>query len=169
MQPDLPSHQVRDDENEFAHIEWLRQVSLITGDKGALSIFCARKRRKSQGGNPLAPRLRGAQCPNELIAVHLWHADIADEDRWPRRLQRGERVLRRRETRHLGPLIFQHRSQQIARIGLIIDGEYMYAFEPWKRQHLSRLSFRGRMNARRALVAQVDNRQGQLDGKRRTP
>jgi hypothetical protein len=35
-QPDLPSHQVRDDEDEFAQVERFRQVSLIAGDKGAL-------------------------------------------------------------------------------------------------------------------------------------
>ena len=109
-EPGLTSCQVRDDENEFAHIERLRQVSLITGDEGALSIFCSRKRSESQRRNPIAPRLRGAQYPDQLIAVYLWHADIADEDRWLRRLQRGKSALRRAETRHLGPLIFQHRS-----------------------------------------------------------
>src|ERR1700684_2998828 len=139
MQPDLPSHQVRDDENEFAHIEWLRQVSLITGDKGALSIFSARKRSKSQRGDPVAPSLLGAQLPDKLIAVHLWHANIADEDRWFRRLQRRKHVFRRGETGHLGTLIFQHPSQQFARIGFIVDGKYMHPFEPWKRKHLSRL------------------------------
>ena len=61
---DLPSHQVRDDEDEFAHVEWFRQVSLIAGDKGALSILCPRERSESQRGNPTAPRFIGAQFPD---------------------------------------------------------------------------------------------------------
>jgi thiol-disulfide isomerase/thioredoxin len=60
----LPSHQVRDDEDEFAHVERFRQVSLIAGDKGALSILCPRKRSESQRGNPIAPRFIGAQFPD---------------------------------------------------------------------------------------------------------
>ena len=44
---DLPSDQVRDDEDEFAHVERFRQVSLIAGDKGALSILCSRKGSES--------------------------------------------------------------------------------------------------------------------------
>jgi putative transposase len=60
----LPT-KVRDDiEDEFAHIEWLHQVSLITGDKGALSILCSCKRSESQRGNSLAPRLLGAEFPD---------------------------------------------------------------------------------------------------------
>jgi predicted RNA polymerase sigma factor len=60
----LPSHQIRDDEDEFANVERFRQVSLIAGDKGALSILCPRKRSESQRGNPTAPRFIGAQFPD---------------------------------------------------------------------------------------------------------
>ena len=62
--PDLPSHQVCDHEDEFAHVERFRQVSLITGDEGALSVLRPRKRSESQRGNPIAPRFIGAQFPD---------------------------------------------------------------------------------------------------------
>jgi hypothetical protein len=50
----LPSHQVRDEKDELAHIEGLRQVRLITGRQRTLSILRSRKRGQSQRGNPLA-------------------------------------------------------------------------------------------------------------------
>ena len=43
----LPSYQICEDEDELAHIERLRQVSLIAGYKGPLPIFRPRKRRES--------------------------------------------------------------------------------------------------------------------------
>ena len=55
--PELSGDQVSDDKDKFADIEWLRQVSLITGDKRPFSIFRSRKRGKRQRGNPIAPRL----------------------------------------------------------------------------------------------------------------
>ena len=43
----LPPYQVCDDEDELAHIERLRQVSLVAGYKGPLPIFRPGKRRES--------------------------------------------------------------------------------------------------------------------------
>lgn len=56
----LSPHQVRNDEDEFAYIEWFCQMRLITSDKRALSILGSRKRGESQCRNPLASRLLSA-------------------------------------------------------------------------------------------------------------
>ena len=42
----------------------------------------------------------------------------------------------------------------------------MHAFELWKRKDLCGLSLCCRMDARRALIFQLNNRQGQVDEKR---
>ena len=83
-------------------------------------------------------RLACAQCPHELVAVHLRHADVADDDgRAWRVFNAAKRLLGRGERGHRRRLILEHASQQLARVRFVVDDEDVHAGEPGQREQFS--------------------------------
>ena len=71
--------QCGDDRHELVGVEWLRAVAVIAGLDGAIAIFPARVCRDRDRRDGVARVVRLPHARDELVAIHVWHGDISDD------------------------------------------------------------------------------------------
>ena len=115
------------EQHELADVERLCQVPLITRLKGALPVLGARERSQRQCRNASDARLPCAQCPHELVAVHLGHPDVADQNGRLGHLERSKGVGCRAEPGNLRAVILQYLLEYFLPIGFVVDDKRVNA------------------------------------------
>ena len=88
--------------------------------KGALPVLSARERSQRQCGNAPDARLPCAQGPHELVAVHLGHPDVADQNGGLGHLERSKGVGCGAESGNFRTVVLQYLLQDLTAIRFVV-------------------------------------------------
>ncbi len=125
-----PSREARDDHQQLGGLDGFDDVHVETRPQSLHPVFRSRVGGQRYGGRSRpALRFQRADLRDERVTVFPRHADVADEDVGPLRLQSLQRLRGGRRGADEGAALLQHMLDEIARIDLVVDDHHPQAAE----------------------------------------
>ena len=118
------SRQARDHRDQLLGVDRLADMFLVSRVQGAGPVLTARQGRQGDGRDTTRVPWEGPHLLDQLVAILLGHADVADED-----VQYGAggggKCFSRRAGRHdLSATLFEYAARQCPCVVLVINNEY---------------------------------------------
>src|SRR3954462_6802476 len=82
--------------NQFGWLNGLGNMHQKARPQGTCAVLGAGKGRQRNRGQLASPAdTEHAHAPEQFVPIHVWHADVTEQDVWPVLLDEGQRIRSR--------------------------------------------------------------------------